>query len=232
MLVIEAVRGETDPRRRIDTLIQVGLALPHGAEAAIRVWSSIDPHVHAVQDDGGPATIRHHVRVGVQILQNERQAQVFAAWAMYLLVGYEQALLPPDHDRRWSGSSDSCATRSTPAGSPRCPTVTDAARDEPTMSPVEVEHVQHVLAMLRERLYGAISCLATLAVLARYSDEDTSAWVADDRRRGHHGRPVGRQPACALRRTHGRVRARAAGAELDRQMVQASGQILQAACCR
>ena len=31
--------------------------------------------------------------------------------------------------------------------------------------------------LLRERLYGAISCLATLAVLARYTDEDTSAWA-------------------------------------------------------
>ena len=34
-----------------------------------------------------------------------------------------------------------------------------------------------VVARLRERLYGAISCLATLAVLARYTTEDTSAWV-------------------------------------------------------
>ena len=40
--------------------------------------------------------------------------------------------------------------------------------------PVEVEHV---VALLRERLYGAISCLATLAILARYSDADTSAWA-------------------------------------------------------
>ena len=31
--------------------------------------------------------------------------------------------------------------------------------------------------MLRERLYGAISCLATLAVLSRYTDEETSAWA-------------------------------------------------------
>ncbi len=35
--------------------------------------------------------------------------------------------------------------------------------------------VEFVVALLRERLYGAISCLATLAVLARYSDEETSA---------------------------------------------------------
>lgn len=49
--------------------------------------------------------------------------------------------------------------------------MTDATRetDDP---PVEVEHV---VALLRERVYGAISCLATLAILARYSDADTSA---------------------------------------------------------
>jgi hypothetical protein len=37
--------------------------------------------------------------------------------------------------------------------------------------------VDHVVSLLRERLYGAISCLATLAVLVRYTAEDTSAWV-------------------------------------------------------
>ena len=36
--------------------------------------------------------------------------------------------------------------------------------------------VEHVVAMLRERLYGAISCLATLAVLTRYTGDDTSGW--------------------------------------------------------
>jgi hypothetical protein len=47
--IIEAVRAEPDPRRRIDTLIQVGLMLPHGAEAAIRVWSSVDPADYPIQ---------------------------------------------------------------------------------------------------------------------------------------------------------------------------------------
>lgn len=37
--------------------------------------------------------------------------------------------------------------------------------------------VEHVVSLLRERLYGAISCLATLAVLFRYTDGDTSAWA-------------------------------------------------------
>jgi AcrR family transcriptional regulator len=33
-----------------------------------------------------------------EILQNKRQAQLFAAWGVYLLVGYEQATLPRDSD--------------------------------------------------------------------------------------------------------------------------------------
>lgn len=60
--------------------------------------------------------------------------------------------------------------RSTPGGSPRCQTVSSATADDP--APVE-----HVVSLLRERLYGAISCLATLAVLARYTTDDTSAWA-------------------------------------------------------
>jgi hypothetical protein len=50
--------------------------------------------------------------------------------------------------------------------------VTRAARKAAANEPVE-----HVVSLLRERLYGAISCLATLAVLARYTTEDTSAWA-------------------------------------------------------
>jgi len=33
-----------------------------------------------------------------EILQNKRQAQLFAAWGVYLLVGYEPATLPRDSD--------------------------------------------------------------------------------------------------------------------------------------
>ena len=96
--VVEAVRAEPDPRRRIDSLIQVGLSLPHGAEAAIRSWSSVDPDVLAVQVavDQQRFDIMHDS--AYQILQNKRQAQMFAAWGVYLLVGYEQATLPRDTD--------------------------------------------------------------------------------------------------------------------------------------
>ena len=48
---VNQLRADPDPRRRIDAIIDVGLNLPHGAEAAIRVWSAIDPQVRAVQED-------------------------------------------------------------------------------------------------------------------------------------------------------------------------------------
>ena len=100
--VVEAVQSEADPRRRIGHLIEVGLALPHGAESAIRVWSFIDPQVHEVQ----AAVDRQRFDVlydsAIQILDSPRQAELFAAWAVYLLVGYEQAILPRDiSSLRW-----------------------------------------------------------------------------------------------------------------------------------
>jgi AcrR family transcriptional regulator len=98
VLVIKAVRGETDPRRRIDTLIEVALGLPHGAEAAIRVWSSLDPHVHQVQAMVDRQRFEIMYSSAYEILQSKRQAEVFAAWSVYVLVGYEQSALPPDPD--------------------------------------------------------------------------------------------------------------------------------------
>jgi AcrR family transcriptional regulator len=96
--VVEAVRAEPDPRRRIDTLIQLGLALPHRAEAAIRVWSSVDSHVYTVQAAVDQQRFDIMFESAFEILQNKRQAQMFAAWGVYLLVGYEQATLPRDTD--------------------------------------------------------------------------------------------------------------------------------------
>ena len=87
---------ERDPRRRIDLLIHNGLNLPHGAEAAIRTWSRLDPVVCAAHEAVDRA--RHEImrEAALQILHDERQAHVFADWAGYLLIGYEQSTLPKD----------------------------------------------------------------------------------------------------------------------------------------
>ena len=83
-----------DPRRRINQLIHNGLDLPHGAEAAIRTWSNLDADVHAAQE--GVDRARHDImrESALEILGEERQARVFADWAVYLLIGYEQCTLP------------------------------------------------------------------------------------------------------------------------------------------
>lgn len=94
--LIEWIRTEPDPRRRIDNIINVGLHLPHSAEAAIRAWSGADPAVYAVQAEVDKE--RHEItrQSALAILRDERQAELFADWAVYLLVGFEQATLPQD----------------------------------------------------------------------------------------------------------------------------------------
>ncbi len=96
VLVIEFLKSETDPRRRIDKLIEVGLELPHSAEAAIRVWSSIDPDVHDIQVQVDQQRFDVMYSSAMEILQNHRQAEMFARWAVYLLVGHEQATIAKD----------------------------------------------------------------------------------------------------------------------------------------
>lgn len=93
---VEFVRAIPDPRQRLDSLIQIGLTLPHSAEAAIRAWSSADARVHAVQTEVDQQRFDILRESALEVLGDERQAQLFANWAIYLLIGYEQALLPRD----------------------------------------------------------------------------------------------------------------------------------------
>jgi AcrR family transcriptional regulator len=94
--VVDDLRAEPDPRRRIDRLVQQGLTLPHSAEAAIRVWSSVDPEVHQVQLAVDQQRFDVMYESSFELLGSKRQAQLFATWGMCLLVGYEQATLTLD----------------------------------------------------------------------------------------------------------------------------------------
>ncbi|MBI3214236.1 MAG: TetR/AcrR family transcriptional regulator [Mycobacterium sp.] len=93
---VQRLRAEPDPRKRIDGIIDVGLSLPHGAEAAIRAWSSVDPQVRVAQTEVDRWRYEILRDSAMELLHDERQAQLFANWAVYLLVGYEQSTLPPD----------------------------------------------------------------------------------------------------------------------------------------
>jgi AcrR family transcriptional regulator len=94
--LLDCRRHFPDPRRRIDQLIHNGLKLPHSTEAAIRTWSNLDPDVHAAQVGVDRARSDIMRASALEILGDERQARVFADWAIYLLIGYEQSNLPKD----------------------------------------------------------------------------------------------------------------------------------------
>ncbi|MGV0807510.1 TetR/AcrR family transcriptional regulator [Mycolicibacterium setense] len=96
--VVEAVRADQDPHHRIETLIGEALALPHGAEAAIRVWSSLDPDVYTVQAVVDQLRFDILFESALELIGDEVNARYFAAWGIYLIVGFEQSTLPRDFD--------------------------------------------------------------------------------------------------------------------------------------
>ena len=93
---VAQLRTIPDPRRRIDAIFDIGLALPHGAEAAVRVWSALDPKVWAVQSEVDDLRFGILRESALELLHDDRQAELFASWSLYLLVGYEQSTRPPD----------------------------------------------------------------------------------------------------------------------------------------
>jgi AcrR family transcriptional regulator len=95
---VAVLMAESDPLRRIDLMIDMGLGLPFDAYAAIRAWSSADSRVRNVVV--ALDKIRYDLMYSAanELLGDDRQADVFAKWALYMLVGYEQCALPRDHE--------------------------------------------------------------------------------------------------------------------------------------
>jgi AcrR family transcriptional regulator len=96
MRLASVFRAESDPRRRMEMIVAEVLSLPHSAEAAIRAWSSIDPEVLKVQQEVDRQRFTVCYDYAMEVAGDEHQAEVFAEWAVYTLVGYEQATLPRD----------------------------------------------------------------------------------------------------------------------------------------
>jgi len=98
----EVFRRESDPRRRMQLIVREVLSLPHSAEAAIRAWASVDPGVLAVQAEVDRERFSVCYEYAFEIVHDQRQAEVFAQWAVYQLVGFEQATLERDgRDYEW-----------------------------------------------------------------------------------------------------------------------------------
>lgn len=89
---------EPDPGRRIERLVEVALRLNHTAEGAIRAWSRVAPEVAAVQAEVDRLRHRVVLDIALDMGAGPLRARRFADAALYLLIGYEQAALPPDLD--------------------------------------------------------------------------------------------------------------------------------------
>ncbi|MFZ0141987.1 MAG: TetR/AcrR family transcriptional regulator [Aeromicrobium sp.] len=89
--LVELARAEVDPAERVELLLRFGVSLPHSAEAAIRVWSGVDPFVAEVQE----SVDRERLDITIQALEaltdDPDEASDLALSAFYLLVGFEQA---------------------------------------------------------------------------------------------------------------------------------------------
>ncbi len=94
--IIDLIRSEADPRRRIESIIAVALTLPHGAEAAIRAWSSVDAEVLAVQREVDQQRYDILYESALDIVGHPAQARTYASWSVDVFVGYEQSTLPKD----------------------------------------------------------------------------------------------------------------------------------------
>jgi AcrR family transcriptional regulator len=84
----------TDPRSRIGVVVRESAALPHSTEAAIRVWSAIDPAVGRAQAEVDQRRYDVLHEAAKEILRDDQMAQRFATAAMYLLIGCEQSTFP------------------------------------------------------------------------------------------------------------------------------------------
>jgi AcrR family transcriptional regulator len=101
-LFVELARQESDPVRQLELFLGACLSLAHRAEAAIRIWASIDPAVakvqQAVDDDRYGA-----VTEAMAPLVGKSEAERYASWSISLLVGFEQlAERQKRSDLEWS----------------------------------------------------------------------------------------------------------------------------------
>ncbi|WP_433567231.1 TetR/AcrR family transcriptional regulator [Nocardia sp. CA-151230] len=88
--LVETAQQHGDPIEQLETLLQFALDLPHRAEAAIRVWSKVNPDVRAVQEAVDAQRLEVVLSATRTIFDDEGEALHHARWGLYLLAGYQE----------------------------------------------------------------------------------------------------------------------------------------------
>lgn len=89
--LVELVEENADPLTRLATLIEMTVALPHRAEAAIRVWSLSDPDAAIIQKSVDTERYDVVYSAFLEMTGDPTLARNYAHAGMYLLIGFEQA---------------------------------------------------------------------------------------------------------------------------------------------
>lgn len=92
-------RAQPNPALRIADLSELGIALPHASEAAIRAWSRSSPEVADVVDRVDRRHERHLVDAIAALGIDRQQARVLARIGLNLLIGVQQREQPVDLKR-------------------------------------------------------------------------------------------------------------------------------------
>lgn len=87
----ELARSESGSLERLEFLVSAAARLPHRAEAAIRVWSALDPAVAARQESVDRARLAVTREAFLELLGDEAEAERFAELGLHLLIGFEQS---------------------------------------------------------------------------------------------------------------------------------------------
>lgn len=97
--LIAVSRAQRDPAARIALLIDLGVGLPHGSEAAIRGWGRSNADVAEVTARVDRRRERHLVDAITAVGVDRAQARVLGRLALNLLVGAQQRERPVDLKR-------------------------------------------------------------------------------------------------------------------------------------
>lgn len=101
--LIAVSRAQRDPAARIALLIDLGVGLPHGSEAAIRGWGRSNADVAEVTARVDRRRERHLVDAIAAVGVDRAQARVLGRLALNLLVGAQQRERPVDLKRLRQG---------------------------------------------------------------------------------------------------------------------------------
>ncbi|MBH0776703.1 TetR/AcrR family transcriptional regulator [Nocardia bovistercoris] len=88
--LVEFVQRLDSPIDQLDALLHFAVSLPHRAEAAIRVWSTVDAEVAAIQRAVDEQRRQVVLAAARQVFADDEEALRHAQWGTYLLVGYQQ----------------------------------------------------------------------------------------------------------------------------------------------